>query len=104
MLKFRFTLTRPALLALASISLACAPVKGSSLLSNPGFEADPPPGSSHNVLGWQLYGPNDYNESDFSIAHAGTNYFKVYQAFDGSVNYSGCYQDYISGRAARPVG
>ncbi|HXT11019.1 MAG TPA: glycoside hydrolase family 16 protein [Candidatus Angelobacter sp.] len=99
MLKFRFTLTRPALLALASISLACAPVKGSSLLSNPGFEADPP-GSSHNVLGWQLYGPNDYNESDFSIAHAGTNYFKVYQAFDGSVNYSGCYQDYISGPGA----
>ncbi|HUC86648.1 MAG TPA: glycoside hydrolase family 16 protein, partial [Candidatus Acidoferrales bacterium] len=37
---------------------------------------------------------------DAAIAHGGTNYLKVYQAFNGSTNYDGIYQDYISGPGA----
>ena len=70
-----------------------------SLLSNPGFDADAP-GQNQNLLGWKLYGGNTYNETDATIARSATNYFKVYQAFTASVNYSGIYQDYISGPGA----
>ena len=59
-------------------------------MSNPGFEFDPI-GHNQSLLGWQQYGPNNYNET--SGAHGGTNYFKVYQAFNGAVNYTGVYQD-----------
>jgi beta-glucanase (GH16 family) len=72
--------------------------KAGSLLSNPSFEADGLSGSS--LLGWTTYGANHYNESDHTIAHTGTNYFKVYQAFNGVVNRNGVYQDYISGPGA----
>lgn len=70
-----------------------------SLLSNAGFESDPP-GHNQSLLGWQQYGANNYNESDAATAHTGTNYYKVYQGFTSSVNYSGIYQDYISGPGA----
>ena len=70
-----------------------------SLLSNPGFESGVT-GNSASLPGWQTYGPNAYNQSNPSIAHSGTNFLKVYQSFSGSVNYSGIYQDYISGPGA----
>lgn len=73
--------------------------RAASLLSNAGFEADPS-GHNQSLLGWQSYGPNNYNESDAAIAHSGTNYYKVYQGFTSSVNYSGIYQDYVSGPGA----
>ncbi len=66
---------------------------GASVLSNPGFEYTP------GLTGWTGYGPNVYNETG-ADAHSGTNYFKIYQSFSGSVNYSGIYQDYISGPGA----
>ena len=74
-------------------------MRAQSLLGNPGFEFDPG-GESHTLPGWQSYGPNYYNETGAAQAHNGTNYFKVYQAFTGSLNYSGIYQDYISGPGA----
>ena len=73
-------------------------IKAASLLSNPGFEFDPS-GQNQSLPGWQTYGANTYNETGAN-AHSGTNYFKVYQAFNGSVNYNGIYQDYISGPGA----
>jgi beta-glucanase (GH16 family) len=65
-----------------------------NILTNPGFEADPP--GSTNLLAWNIYGTNTYSETGLN-AHSGSNYFKVYQAFTGSVNYDGIYQDNISG-------
>jgi len=70
-----------------------------SLLSNPGFEADPA-GQSTTVTGWQTYGPNNYSETGAGQAHSGTNYLKVYQGFTSSINYSGVFQDYVSGPGA----
>jgi len=52
------------------------------------------------VLGWSAYGGNAYSETSAARAHSGTNYFKAYQAFNGQVNYTGVYQDYISGPGA----
>ncbi len=69
-----------------------------NLLSNPGFELNPSPGTE-NLIGWTTYGQYTYDESDTN-AHTGSNYFKVYQTFAGSVNYSGIYQDTISGPGA----
>jgi len=102
--------TRPRLVARAScpcvlafwllaLTIGCASVsKATNLLSNPDFEAD---GAANTSLpGWSTYGANHYNEADASVAHSGTNYFKVYQAFNGAVNYNGIYQDYISGPGA----
>jgi beta-glucanase (GH16 family) len=74
-------------------------LQAADLLSNPGFESDTP-GQSGSLPGWQTYGSNDYSETNTAIAHSGTNYFKVYQAFNGSTNYDGIYQDYISGPGA----
>lgn len=95
----------PALNRLASVCLGlltqCIVVNGqtSNLLNNPGFESDPS-GQNQSVVQWQLYGPNIFNESGTSTAHSGTNYFKVYSWLNNQVDYSGCYQDYISGPAA----
>ena len=69
-----------------------------SLLLNSGFETDAS-GQNTNILGWTLYGTNTYNETG-ALAHGGSNYFKVYQAFIGAVNNNGIYQDYISGPGA----
>ena len=69
-----------------------------SLLSNPGFEFAP---ASQTFPGWQKYGANVYNITNAqATAHSGTNYLKVYQAFNGSLNTNGVYQDYISGPGA----
>ena len=69
-----------------------------NVLSNPGFESNPP-GQSQNILGWTWYGQpwgNTFNETG-ADARSGNNFFKVFQGFTGSLNYSGVYQDYISG-------
>ena len=86
-------------IGVAALLFAAAGSKAASLLSNPGFESDPG-GHNQNLLGWQMFGANVYNETGAAQAHGGTNYFKIYQAFNGAVNYSGIYQDYISGPGA----
>jgi len=63
-----------------------------NILTNPGFEAN---SSATNIVGWMTYGANTYNETG-ATAHSGTNYFKVYQAFNGAVNRNGIFQDNIS--------
>ncbi|HSY17915.1 MAG TPA: glycoside hydrolase family 16 protein, partial [Candidatus Acidoferrales bacterium] len=85
-------------IGVAALLFAATGSKAASLLSNPGFESDPD-GHNQNLLGWQMFGANVYNETG-AQAHGGTNYFKIYQAFNGAVNYSGIYQDYISGPGA----
>lgn len=80
------------------ISLGSASAATTNLLSNPGFEFDPS-GQNSNLTNWMQYGENTYSETG-AAAHSGTNYFKVYQAFTGAVNYDGIYQDYISGPGA----
>lgn len=78
---------------------AAAPLRAASLLLNPGFESDPA-GAIPAFPGWQSYGVNVYGQTNAALAHTGTNYLKVYQAFNGSVNFEGIYQDYISGPGA----
>lgn len=68
-----------------------------NLLSNPGFEYDGPGGTT-NLPGWTAFGYYNYTET--GAAHSGSNYFKVYQEFINQVNYTGIYQDYISGPGA----
>jgi len=70
-----------------------------NVLSNPGFESDPV-GQTTTLLGWIAYGGNAFSETSPTLAHGGTNFFKVYQAFNGQVNYTGIYQDYVSGPGA----
>jgi beta-glucanase (GH16 family) len=77
------------------LAAAVAPLRAVNLLSNPGFELDPI-GETTTIPGWNPYGGNAYGETSATLAHSGTNYFKVYQAFNNSVNYTGVYQDYIS--------
>jgi beta-glucanase (GH16 family) len=82
-------------LSLILLAFASAwPGRAASLLSNPGLE------SSQTLVGWNAYGGNAYTITSPSLAHSGTNYFKVYQSFSGAVNYTGIYQDYISGAGA----
>lgn len=69
------------------------------LLNNPGFETDAS-GQTTSVVQWQPYGSSVFSETSSSLAHSGTNYLKVYSALNGTVNYNGCYQDYISGSGA----
>jgi beta-glucanase (GH16 family) len=82
--------------AIFSLLLLTAPLLAGNVLTNPGFESDPA-GSATNLPGWTAYGGNAYSETSPTLAHSGTNYFKVYQAFNGQVNDTGIYQDYISG-------
>jgi beta-glucanase (GH16 family) len=79
----------------AGLFASANPAAAADLLTNPGFELD----QSQTLTGWTSYGPNGYNETG-APAHSGTNYYKVYQAFNGAVNYTGIYQDYISGPGA----
>jgi beta-glucanase (GH16 family) len=72
----------------------CASTRAKDILANPGFEAGLAP------LQWNIYGPNVYTETSAAVAHRGTNYLKVYQAFNGSINFSGVYQDNLSGPGA----
>jgi beta-glucanase (GH16 family) len=63
-----------------------------NLLIDPGFEDNPIGVNVHPISGWQLYGANNFTESD-GKARTGTNYYKVYGQFIGSDNYTGLYQD-----------
>ncbi len=84
-------------IAPATVAITAGPT---NLLSNAGFEADPP-GENQSVPGWTSYGPNVYSETGATIAHDGVNYLKIYQDLgNGSVNFGGVYQDYISGPGA----
>lgn len=91
----RFVLT----LAVVLVSLSTLPLLAANVLSNPGFESNVP-GTTSEIPGWNPYGGNAYIITDAAIAHNGTNFFKVYQNFSGAVNYTGIYQDYISGPGA----
>ena len=84
---------------LFGITFTVATAFASGVLSNPGFESDPM-GETTSVPGWASYGGNAYGETSSTNAHTGTNYLKVFQAFNGQVNYTGVYQDYISGPGA----
>lgn len=81
------------------VAILSSRIEAASLLSNPGFESNTG-GQSQSLPGWQTYGPNNYSLTSATIAHSGTNYFKVYQAFNGIANDTGIYQDYISGPGA----
>jgi len=77
-------------------------VFAANVLVNPGFEWNAP-GQSQDFVSWTWFGQpwgNTLNESG-SPARSGNNYFKVFQGFTGSVNYSGIFQDYISGPDAK---
>jgi len=78
---------------------AAVSLRAATLLLNPGFASDPA-GATTTIPGWQRYGANVYGETNAALAHTGANFLKVYQAFNGSVNFAGIYQDYISGPGA----
>ncbi len=82
-----------------ALAVFVTPLMAGNLLTNPGFESDPI-GETRTILGWTQYGGNTYSETSLTLAHSGTNYFKVYQQFNSQVNYTGIYQDYISGPGA----
>lgn len=75
------------------------PAGAVGVLSNSGFESDTN-SENQTLFGWQTFGGNNYNEANPLIAHSGTNYYKVFQAFNGQANNTGIYQDYISGPGA----
>jgi beta-glucanase (GH16 family) len=83
----------------AACLLFAAPAGAVSLLSNPGLESDAD-SENQTLPGWQTFGANNYNEANPAIAHSGTNYYKVFQLFNGQINDTGIYQDYISGPGA----
>jgi len=64
-----------------------------NILANPGFETG-------SFTGWTTFGnvlPNVSVQSGASQAHTGTYYLKSYGQFNGATNYSGVYQDNLSG-------
>ena len=77
--------------------MALWPLMGLSanLLLNPGFEWNAPP-----LASWHPFGANNQSQTSTTVAHGGTNYYKVYQAFNGAVNYTGIYQDQVTGPGA----
>ncbi len=87
----------PGAVLCAGLMLSAPPGRAADVLANPGFELGQVP------LGWNTYGAISHNvliQTSAAIAHGGTNYLKVYQGFNGSVNYSGVYQDNVSGPGA----
>jgi beta-glucanase (GH16 family) len=84
---------------ISGLSASLLPLMAGNMLTNPGFESDPI-GQTQTLPGWSSYGGNAYSETSPTAARSGTNYFKVYQAFNGQLNYTGIYQDYISGPGA----
>ncbi len=82
-----FVIATGIIVALAAVAL---PSRAANLLSNPDF-------ATGDLSGWMTYSANTYVISNSSIAYNGTNYFKVYQAFNGQINYNGIYQDNVSG-------
>jgi hypothetical protein len=92
-------ITRKSIGIFSGLAVFVTPLMAGNLLTNPGFESDPS-GPNQTILGWTQYGGNTYSETSLTLAHSGTNYFKVYQQFNGQVNYTGIYQDYIPGPGA----
>jgi beta-glucanase (GH16 family) len=92
-----------ACLGILVILILSAPlVRAGGLLKNPGFELDAQ-GQTGIIFGWNTYSASSGNvlsETSAAIAHGGTHYLKVYQAFNGSINFDGVYQDNISGPGA----
>lgn len=80
-------------LILAIGILVAIEARAANVLNNPGFET---PG----LAGWTTFGPNNYSENTAGIAHGGTNFYKVYGAFNGAQNYTGIYQDNLSAPGA----
>ncbi|MDB6110767.1 MAG: hypothetical protein JWR69_2517 [Pedosphaera sp.] len=75
--------------------LAGVTAQAANLITNPGFESDPP-GETQTIYGWTRYGlGNTYSETG-ATARTGTNFFKVYQGFNSATNFNGIYQDYLS--------
>lgn len=64
-----------------------------NVLTNRGFVTP-------DLAGWMTFGPNNYSEDTPGIAHGGTNFYKVYGAFNSVQNYSGIYQDNLSAPGA----
>ncbi|HZV34069.1 MAG TPA: glycoside hydrolase family 16 protein [Verrucomicrobiae bacterium] len=98
-----FFSNRPAgaLAAFAAISSLCGSAAfAGNILNDPGFEASG--NQTSTEVGWTMYGQgfNTLNQTSASIAHSGSNYFKVFQGFTGSVTYSGIFQDNPSGAGA----
>jgi beta-glucanase (GH16 family) len=79
-----------ALSGAAFFSVLAGSSQASNVLINPGFELG-------NLGGWTTYGANYSVQNSATIAHSGTYYFKVYQAFNSQINYNGIYQDNVSG-------
>ncbi len=75
----------------AALFWAAASSEASNVVTNSGFEL------GSNPSPWVAYGVNDYVLTSAARARSGANYLKVYQAFTGSVNYTGVYQDNLSG-------
>ena len=81
----------------AAVMVSTGPARAADVLVNPGLEL------GQAALGWNSYGAIAGNvriETSAGLAHGGSNYLKVYQGFNGAVNYSGVYQDNISGPGA----
>jgi beta-glucanase (GH16 family) len=97
-----YQILTPVSLFSIGVTLSASPVCASDLLTNPGFELDPS-GPTNAIIGWNSFSASSGNvlsETSASIAQNGTNYFKVYQAFNGALNYNGIYQDNLSGPGA----
>jgi beta-glucanase (GH16 family) len=74
-----------ALVALFAVMFSVK-VLASNILTNSGFETTA-------LAGWTTFGGNNSSVSGASVAHSGTNYYKVYGQFNGAYNYTGIYQD-----------
>jgi hypothetical protein len=95
-MRFR-CLINPGAVLFAGLMLSTSLGRAAGVLVNPGFEL------GQAVFGWNSYSASSGNvliQASATLAHGGTNYLKVYQAFNGSVNYSGVYQDNLSGPGA----
>lgn len=80
-------LLRKTIIGFFLLSAFSAGAQATNVLSNPVF-------ATGDLSGWTSYGANTYVLTN---SGTGSNYFKVYQAFDGQVNYNGIYQDNVSG-------
>src|SRR5580700_3657961 len=91
---FRRKLNSKAIVLVTGFVALCCRGVTTNILVNPGFELASTP------LQWNSYGQNVYVETSATITHSGSNYLKVYQAFNGALNYTGVYQDNLSGPGA----
>jgi beta-glucanase (GH16 family) len=71
--------------------------RGADLLVSGGFESSPK-GPTQTISGWNWYGQDWGNTLSVTVprSRTGTNCFKIFQGFTGSVNYSGIYQDHLA--------